>query len=169
MIVPRAVSGACQRRTGETGCFINTGVENMIKALQSVFRFDCTSTAVVRSTPCVNSGSYHVGSAHLIIHDCSPELVNEVDYFLRIFRFVKESCRLFLLQYGLRTLSNFLQGAEYEVRASDGERGGVHLESSPRRFSSSGSTSAVTAVRLSFSFFSHGMSWLTFSLTFLYS
>ena len=52
-----------------------------------------------------------VGPAHLIVHDCGPELVNEVDYFLRIFRLVKESCRLFLLQYGLRTLSDFLQGA----------------------------------------------------------
>ena len=155
--------------TSGTGCFVNTGAEDMTEPLHSIFRFDCTSTVVVRSTTCVNSGSYHMGSTHLIIHDCSPELVNEIDYFLRIFRLVKESCRLFLLQYSLRTLSDLLQGAKYEVRASYGEHGGVHLESSSRRFSSSGSMSAVTTVRLSFSFFSHGMSWLTFSLTFLYS
>ena len=45
----------------------------------------------------VNRDSHNASSAHLIVHDCCPELINEVDYFLRIFRLVEESCRFLLL------------------------------------------------------------------------
>ena len=35
-----------------------------------------------------------VVSAHLIVHNRAPELLNEVDHFFRIFRFVEEPSHL---------------------------------------------------------------------------
>ena len=43
------------------------------------------------------SGLSHAVSAHLIVHDCGPELFDEVDHFLRIFRLVKEPCNFLLV------------------------------------------------------------------------
>jgi len=107
-------------------------------------------------------------SAHSIVHDCSPELFNKAYHFLRIFRLVKESGRLFLLQQGLRSLFDLLQGAESEVSERQIEHDGAYQESSARLCSSSGSIPSTVA-RLSFSLFNHGMSCLAFSLTSLLS
>jgi len=69
---------------------------------------------------CVNFALPRVVSAHLIVQDRAPDLLNEVDHFLRVHLFIKESFSFTFVQYGLCSLFNFLQSAKREIRADNG-------------------------------------------------
>ena len=58
----------------------------------------------------------HVGSTHLIVHDCAFDFLDKADHFPGIFPLVGESRCPVLLQQGIGPLSNPLQGAEREIR-----------------------------------------------------
>ena len=173
IIIPHEAAGAHQRRTCRTGHSVNTGVAGVInEKSHSKLSYPIVHRLLLRElfrrcqlwfTPALQA------SAHPIVHDCSPELFNKADHLLRIFRLVKESCRLFLLQQGLRSLFDLLQRAEKKVSERQIGHDGAYRESSARLCSSSGSIPSATAARLSFSLFNHGMSCLAFSLTSLLS
>ena len=59
-------------------------------------------------------------SAHLIVQDRAPDLLNEVDHFLRIHLFIKESYSPAFAQYDLCSLFDLLQRAKREIRANNG-------------------------------------------------
>ena len=84
---------------------------------QSFFLSDCRSTVAAKAAPRVSSGSgFHIVSAHLVVRNCSPELLNEADHFLGIFSLVKEPRGFFLFGQSQRSLPNLFQGAKHGVR-----------------------------------------------------
>ena len=100
MIVPRAVSGVCQRKPYEIRCFVKTGVEGVIDEEPTVsfpiwLYIDCCCESCSNR---VNSGLCRPISAHLIIYDCGANLFDEADHFLRILPLVEKSYGYFLLQ-----------------------------------------------------------------------